>query len=75
MLQRTLGSGWGVVLPGIVISILALSDLSVTMWKGVIIVGLLLAALMLYHRQLRHFILLPACLALISAVMLITLKL
>ncbi|MEG1124421.1 MAG: DUF1435 family protein, partial [Citrobacter sp.] len=33
MLQRALGSGWGVLLPGIFIAGLAFADLSVYAWK------------------------------------------
>ncbi|MEL0551162.1 MULTISPECIES: DUF1435 domain-containing protein [Enterobacteriaceae] len=75
MLQRTLGSGWGVLLPGVLIAVLGFADLSVDAWRGLVTVGLLLSALMIWHRQLRHFILLPSCVALISGIMLMTLNL
>lgn len=71
MLQRTLGSGWGVLLPGIVIAGLAFADLPLVAWKAIIVSGLLLTPLMLYHKQLRHFVLLPSCIALISGMMLV----
>ncbi|ECG8589517.1 DUF1435 domain-containing protein [Salmonella enterica subsp. salamae] len=70
MLQRTLGSGWGVLLPGIIIAALAFTDLSENALKVLIVSGLLLSALMLYHKQLRHFVLLPSCMALIGGIML-----
>lgn len=70
MLQRALGSGWGVLLPGIVIAGLAFADLSAEVWKTIIVFGLLLTPVMLYHKQLRHFVLLPSCVALIGGVML-----
>lgn len=38
--------------------------------KLLIVSGLLLSALMLYHKQLRHFVLLPSCIALIGGMML-----
>lgn len=38
--------------------------------KLLIVSGLLLSALMLYHKQLRHFVLLPSCMALIGGMML-----
>ena len=60
MLQRTLGSGWGVLLPGLLI---------------VILMGLVLTSVMLYHKQLRHYVLLPSCLALIAAIMLMIMNL
>lgn len=70
MLQRMLGSGWGVFLPGLLIAGLAYADLSPDQWRIVILVGLVLTPVMLYHKQLRHYVLLPSCLALISGVML-----
>lgn len=60
MLQRTLGSGWGVLLPGVIIVGLAFIGLSADALKLLIVSGLLLSALMLYHKQLRHFVLLPS---------------
>ena len=71
MLQRTLGSGWGVLLPGILIAGMAFSDLSVYVWKAMIVLGLLLTSLMLYHKRLRHFVLLPSCAGLIGGIVLV----
>ena len=71
MLQRTLGSGWGVLLPGILIAGMAFSDLSIYVWKAMIVLGLLLTSLMLYHKRLRHFVLLPSCAALIGGIVLV----
>lgn len=71
MLQRALGSGWGVLLPGIVITGLAFADLSLGAWKAIIVLGLLLTPVMLYHKQLRHFVLLPSCVVLIGGIMLV----
>ncbi|HAK67511.1 MAG TPA: DUF1435 domain-containing protein, partial [Shigella sp.] len=62
MLQRTLGSGWGVLLPGLLIAGLMYADLSSDQWRIVILMGLVLTPMMLYHKQLRHYILLPSCL-------------
>ncbi|EBH3131650.1 DUF1435 domain-containing protein [Salmonella enterica] len=70
MLQRTLGSGWGVLLPGVIIVGLAFIGLSADALKLLIVSGLLLSALMLYQKQLRHFVLLPSCIALIGGMML-----
>ncbi|EEH2363574.1 DUF1435 domain-containing protein [Salmonella enterica subsp. enterica] len=70
MLQRTLGSGWGVLLPGVIIVGLAFIGLSAYALKLLIVSGLLLSALMLYHKQLRHFVPLPSCIALIGGMML-----
>lgn len=54
MLQRTLGSGWGVLLPGLLIAGLMYADLSPDQWRIVILMGLILTPVMLYHKQLRH---------------------
>lgn len=61
MLQRMLGSGWGVLLPGLLIAGLMYADLSPDQWRIVILMGLVLTPVMLYHKQLRHYILLPSC--------------
>ncbi|KGA49333.1 hypothetical protein DJ39_315 [Yersinia ruckeri ATCC 29473] len=37
--------------------------------RGIIVVAMLVTLLMLYHRRLRHFLLLPACLAMAGGVM------
>ena len=75
MLQRTLGSGWGVLLPGLLIAGLMYADLSPDQWRIVILMGLILTPVMLYHKQLRHYVLLPSCLALIAAIMLMIMNL
>ena len=75
MLQRTLGSGWGVLLPGLLIAGLTYVDLSPELWRIVMLMGLLVTPLMLYHKQLRHYVLLPSCLALIAAIMLMIMNL
>lgn len=61
MLQRTLGSGWGVLLRGLLIAGLMYADLSPDQWRIVILMGLVLTSVMLYHKQLRHYVLLPSC--------------
>jgi Protein of unknown function (DUF1435). len=75
MLQRTLGSGWGVLLPGLLIAGLMYADLSSDQWRIVILMGLVLTPMMLYHKQLRHYILLSSCLALIAGIMLMIMNL
>ncbi|WP_312687080.1 DUF1435 domain-containing protein [Kosakonia sp.] len=74
MLQRALGSGWGIVLPGFIVAVLALADLSINAWRGVIVLGLLLTPVMLYHNRLRHFVLLPSGVALVGGMMLMLLN-
>ncbi|WP_140406351.1 DUF1435 domain-containing protein, partial [Escherichia coli] len=59
MLQRTLGSGWGVLLPGFLIAGLMYADLSPDQWRIVILIGLVFAPVILSPKQLRHSILLP----------------
>lgn len=71
MLQRALGSGWGVLIPGCVLALLGFAGLSVETWKGLIVLGLLLTCVMIWHRQLRHFVLLPSAFALISGMILV----
>ncbi|HGF0772064.1 TPA: DUF1435 domain-containing protein [Kluyvera georgiana] len=75
MLQKTLGSGWGVVLPGVIMALLSTMELSADVWRGVIVCGLLLSSVMIWHRQLRHFVLLPSCIALIGGIILIIMNL
>jgi len=68
MLQRALGSGWAVLLPGLVVAVMAFADLSLEAWRVVIVIGLLLTPVMLYHKRLRHFILLPSGVALVGGI-------
>lgn len=75
MLQRNLRSGWGVLIPGVVLAALGFADLSVDAWRGLVTLGMLMSAMMIWHRQLRHFVLLPSCVALIGGIMLILLNL
>ncbi|WP_039057588.1 DUF1435 domain-containing protein [Enterobacter sp. Bisph1] len=75
MLRRALESGWGIVVPGIIVAVLSLADLSVDAWRGVIVLGLLLTPVMLYHKRWRHFVLLPSGVALVGAMMLMLVNL
>ena len=70
MLQRALGSGWGVMIPGALIVALGYAGVSADVWRTLVAVGMLTSAAMIWHRQLRHFILLPSCVALIGGIML-----
>lgn len=70
MLQRALGSGWAVVVPGALIVALGYAGVSADVWRTLVAVGMLMSAVMIWHRQLRHFILLPSCVALIGGIML-----
>ncbi|BBQ85628.1 MULTISPECIES: DUF1435 domain-containing protein [Enterobacteriaceae] len=74
MLQKTLGSGWGVLIPGAVLALLSTLGLSTDVWRGVIVCGLLLSSAMIWHRRLRHFVLLPSCIALMGGIVLIAMN-
>ncbi|MRS90612.1 DUF1435 family protein [Enterobacteriaceae bacterium RIT714] len=75
MLSRALGSGWGVLLPGLIVAGLTFADLSLDVWKTMIVSGLLATSAMIWHKQLRHFVLLPSCVALISGMLVIMMSL
>ncbi len=75
MLQRALGSGWGVLIPGIIIAGLTFADLSMSVWRGLIVLGLLLTSGMIWHKRLRHFVLLPSGMVLIGGMMLVMMNL
>lgn len=75
MLARALGSGWGVLIPGIVLVVLGFTGASAEIWRGIVLCGLLLTCTMIWHRQLRHFVLLPSALALIGGMELIVMNL
>lgn len=70
MLQRALGGGWGVMIPGALIVALGYAGVSADVWRVLVAVGMLMSAAMIWHRQLCHFILLPSCVALIGGIML-----
>lgn len=74
MVQRVLESGWGVVLSGLIALGLAYADLSVEAWRAVIVPGLLLTPAMLYHKRLRHFVLLPSGIALMGGIVLMVMN-
>ncbi|WP_380184677.1 DUF1435 domain-containing protein [Kalamiella sp. sgz302252] len=61
---KKLDSAWGVLLPCAVIPLIALLDLSFNQWRLVVVIALLATVVMLYHRRLRHYLLLPSCVAL-----------
>lgn len=75
MLNRVLGSGWGVLLPGAILGGLMFADLSIELWKAIIVSGLLMSSTMIWHKQLRHFVLLPSCVALVSGILVILMSL
>ncbi|EKK7716916.1 DUF1435 domain-containing protein [Cronobacter dublinensis] len=71
MLYRQLESGWAVLLPGALVAMLAWNELSWAQWRVIIVLALLTTVGMLYHPRLRHYVLLPSCIAFASGLMLI----
>ncbi|QLA67855.1 DUF1435 domain-containing protein [Enterobacter pasteurii] len=75
MLSKALRSGWGILLPGSIIGGLTFADLPIDVWKAIIVSGLLVTSAMIWHKQLRHYVLLPSCVALVSAILVIMMSL
>jgi hypothetical protein len=44
--------------------LIALMKLSFSEWRVIMVIALLATVAMLYHKRLRHYLLLPSCLAL-----------
>ncbi|MCZ4059363.1 DUF1435 domain-containing protein [Pantoea sp. LMR881] len=64
MMGKRLDSAWGVLLPCAAMPLFALWGPSFSQWRIVMIVALLLTIVMLFNQRLRHYLLLPSCLAL-----------
>lgn len=62
--RKKLDSAWGVLLPCAVMPLIALMKLSFSEWRVIMVIALLATVAMLYHKRLRHYLLLPSCLAL-----------
>ncbi|MBE4963561.1 DUF1435 domain-containing protein [Enterobacter cloacae complex sp. P24RS] len=75
MLSKALGSGWEILLPGVILGGLTFADLSIDVWKAIIVSGLLVTSAMIWHKQLRHYVLLPSCVALVSGILVILMSL
>lgn len=75
MLHKSLESGWGVLLSGALVVGLALSGLTFGEWRVLMVLAMVATTGMLFHRRLRHFMLLPSCIALASAMALLALNL
>ena len=69
MMGKRLDSGWGVLLPCAAMPLIALMELSFTEWRVLMVVAFLATALMLFHKRLRHYLLLPSCMALMGGVL------
>lgn len=74
MSGKRLDSGWGILLPCALMPLIALMNLSFSEWRVVMVIALLATIAMLYHKRLRHYLLLPSCLALAGGVAAITLN-
>ncbi|NDJ59030.1 DUF1435 domain-containing protein [Enterobacteriaceae bacterium 4M9] len=75
MLQKSLESGWGVLLSGAVVAGLALGGLTFAQWRVLMVLAMVATTGMLFHRRLRHFMLLPSCIAFASGMALLALNL
>ena len=69
MMRKRLDSGWGVLLPCAAMPLIALMELSFTEWRVFMVMAFLATALMLFHKRLRHYLLLPSCMALMGGVL------
>ncbi|CNH32010.1 DUF1435 domain-containing protein [Yersinia pekkanenii] len=65
-LSRSMSSGWGILLPFAFLPVLGWADISVGQLRILIVIAMLATIVMLYHARLRHFLLLPSCLALLG---------
>lgn len=75
MLQRRLEGGWSVMVAALAVGLLTLLELTFEQWRLLIVVGLLATIVMLYHKRLRHFVLLPSCVVFASGLLLIIMNL
>lgn len=71
MLQRHLESAWGALVPGLIVAGLVYMDLSFSQWRALMVLGLVASTTMLFHRRLRHYVLLPSGIAFASGVALV----
>ncbi|MCT4705342.1 DUF1435 domain-containing protein [Enterobacteriaceae bacterium H11S18] len=71
MLHRQLESAWGVIVPGLIVAALVWMDLSFSQWRVLVVLGLVASAGMLYHKRLRHYVLLPSGIAFASGIALV----
>ncbi|WNN44919.1 MULTISPECIES: DUF1435 domain-containing protein [Winslowiella] len=74
MSGKRLDSAWGVLLPCAIMPVMAMMELSFNQWRLVMVIALLATVSMLYHKKLRHYLLLPSCVALAGCLVAISLK-
>jgi hypothetical protein len=68
VMGKRLDSGWGILLPCTAMPLFALWEPGYAQWRAIMIVMLLLTLVMLFHQRLRHYILLPSCIALAGGI-------
>lgn len=67
VLCHCMASAWGVLLPCVSLLLLFVIDLSAEQLRVLIVMTMLITLIMLFSKNLRHFLLLPACFVLIGA--------
>lgn len=75
MFQRQLESAWGAIASGPIVAALMYMDLSFSQWRILVTLGLIASAAMLYHRRLRHYVLLPSGVVLVGGLALVMMNL
>lgn len=68
MSGKRLDSGWGVLVPCGLMPLLAFMELSFSEWRMLMVAAFLATLAMLFHKRLRHYMLLPSCLALAGGI-------
>lgn len=74
MFGKRLTSGWGVLLPCALMPLLALAHMSLDQLRVLVVVAMLVTLGMLFHRTLRHYMLLPSFMALAGGLTAVTLN-
>lgn len=64
VLGPRMASAWGVLLPGALLPMLTLFEFTIENLRSLVIVAMLATLVMLFNSRLRHYLLLPSCLAL-----------
>lgn len=67
-LGKRLTSGWGVLLPCALLPLLALANISLDNLRTLVLVAMLATLVMLLHKSLRHYLLLPSFVALAGCI-------
>ncbi len=74
MAGKQLESGWVLLMPVLLMPLVALLELSFSEWRLLTVTAFLATLIMLFHKRLRHLVLLPSCIALVGGLMAITLN-